>query len=119
AFGTFVSHGVGALHVSSGVFMLANRKQIIALASRHGLPASYPLRDFVTDGGLMSYGTSITDTYRQVGSYTGRILKGEKPGELPIVQSSKFELVVNLKVAKTLGLVIPGGILSIADELID
>jgi putative ABC transport system substrate-binding protein len=99
--------------------MLSNRKQIIALAARHVLPASYPLRDFVTDGGLMSYGTSISETYRQVGIYTGRILKGERPGELPIMQSSKFELVVNLKVAKTLGLTVPGGILSIADELID
>jgi putative tryptophan/tyrosine transport system substrate-binding protein len=110
---------VGALLISLDTFYLGQMERFASLAVRHALPAIAPLREFARNGGLMSYGTSISETYRQAGIYTGRILKGSKPSDLPIIQTTKVELVINLKAAKALGLTISLPLLGLADEVIE
>ena len=119
AFASMVQLKVGALLQGADPFFNTVRDQIVSLAARHAIPAIYEQRAFVAAGGLMSYGTNLADAYRQAGVYTGRILKGEKPAEMPVVQATKFELVLNLKTAKALSLNIPSGLLTIADEIIE
>ncbi|WP_439365304.1 ABC transporter substrate-binding protein [Bradyrhizobium sp. DASA03005] len=114
-----VERGAGALLVGSGPFLYSNRNIIIELASRHALPSSYTARQAAEDGGLISYGTDLTDALRQGGNYVGRVLNGEKAADLPVMRSTKFELVINLKTAKALGLQISPDVLALADEVIE
>jgi putative ABC transport system substrate-binding protein len=119
AFASFVQAGARAVITIGGAFIFSHQERIVALAARHALPTCFANRELVEAGGLMSYGASITDAYRQVGIYVGRILKGEKPADLPVMQSTKFELVLNLRTAKALGIEVPDRMLALTDEVIE
>ena len=119
AFANLVRERPDILYVGTGPFFVSRRVQLTHLASRHAVPAIYSGRQYTEAGGLMSYGTSLTDAYRQMGLYTGRILMGAKPADLPVIQSTKFELVINAQTARMLGLTVPDKLLVAADEVIE
>jgi putative ABC transport system substrate-binding protein len=119
AFESVALHRLPALAVAADAFLNTRRGKLAALAARHAVPAMYSFRDYAVAGGLMSYGINLSDVYRQIGVYAGRILKGTKPADLPITQPTKFEFVINLKTARALGLEIPASLLSFADEVIE
>jgi putative tryptophan/tyrosine transport system substrate-binding protein len=119
AFATFVGEQPDALFVGLDQFLISRRAQLVNLASRHAIPATFPDREYTEIGGLMSYGANIEATYHQVGVYTGRVLKGGKPMDLPVVQATKFELVINAQTARMLGLTVPEKLLVAADEVIE
>src|SRR5262245_16584750 len=119
AFATMVGRGAGALYVGTGPFTTSHRELLTELAARNAIPAMYSIREFVVAGGLISYGASITDAYRQTGIYAARILKGEKPSDLPVMQSAKFDFVINLKAAKALALTVPPSLIALADDVVE
>jgi putative ABC transport system substrate-binding protein len=119
AFAQIVEQRVDALVISSGIIFYRYREGLATLAARHKIPAIFSQREFAAAGGLMSYGADASGAYRQAGNYVARILKGDKPADLPVMQATKFELVINLKTAKTLGLTVPSTLIAIADEVIE
>ena len=119
AFATFWRERPDALIFGAGPFFLSRRVHIAHLATRHAIPAIFPNRDYAEAGGLMGYGSDISDAYRQIGTYVGRILKGGKPADMPVMQASKFELVINAETARTLGLIVPPTLLARADDVIE